>query len=182
MLKRKLYWLALGVVVSHASIAALWNGGKPQSFGLSGDCADCGAATQISFPTTGTKLPINQNLNKNLNAFAGGNGVGTGMNVAQIQSAVAKRANPIADMYAAEAKNTIFQNSNLLPQGFVPGGPMGLPFTRAMTTALNKQPVWSPIESYIYPYKSVSDYSRFENAYVNQNAVFWNGQMHQMRY
>lgn len=77
MLKRKFYWVAMGIVASHLSIANLI---EPRSFGR-GDCADCGASKPVEFPlASNTKLDsivanIQGNLGKGITGFTHGNSV-----------------------------------------------------------------------------------------------------------
>ena len=64
-LKRKLYWVAIGLAASQLSIAEYWSGGKSQRFG---DCAECGAAKQVDLPVPSSTLA-------KITGFTHGNGV-----------------------------------------------------------------------------------------------------------
>ena len=66
MLKRKMYSIAMGLVLAHASIAQL----TPRY--SSTDCVTCGRTVETGFPTPTNILPLNQNLAAQLNGFSHG--------------------------------------------------------------------------------------------------------------
>jgi hypothetical protein len=112
MLKRKLYWLAMGVVVCQLSIAAIQK---------SQDCADCALGTKFPNPIASVDLPLKKNLLAGYSGFTDGNGNSQFVNGNFLNAqmdAIAKEQKDAAQAQASVNMPPVVPRPQYFPNGF----------------------------------------------------------------